>query len=149
MNLETIDHVSLLRLVEAGAVRATHVAGQKGGWGIVVQYGMTQRTLATTRSKQVRIFKRLEAVVTYLKDLGISHFEVDAEQHDPADLKRTRPDRAKVMKKAHEAAAYTSWLEHEVQKAIDDPRPNAPHDDVMRCMDERIRAIKARKTRSV
>lgn len=149
MNTEMIDHISLLRLAEAGAVRAAHVAGRKGGWGIVVQYGATQRALATTRSRQVRVFKRLEAVVAYLKDVGISHFDVDAGAYAPDELKRTRPDRAEAMKKAHEAAAYASWLEKEVREAIDDPRPNVPHDDVMRRMDERIAAIKARQPGNV
>ena len=37
----TIDHATLERLVEAGAVRGASVIGQPGGWGVVVQYGMT------------------------------------------------------------------------------------------------------------
>lgn len=49
------------------------------------------------------------------------------------------------MRMAHEAAAYNKWLKAEIQKAIDDSRPNVSHDDVMRRMDERIAAIKARK----
>lgn len=113
MNFEKIDHISLLRLAEAGAVRAAFVVGLKGGWSIVVKYGTTQRSLAATRSKQVRIFKRLDAVADYLKDLGVSRFEVDAGEYAPDEVKHTRPDRAVAMKKAHEAAATLSRLEKE------------------------------------
>lgn len=32
---------------------------------------------------------------------------------------------------AEEAAAYDRWLCAKVQKALDDPRPSIPHDQVM------------------
>ena len=34
---DTIDHVTLQHLVEAGAVRGAEVIGQPGGWGIIVK----------------------------------------------------------------------------------------------------------------
>ena len=37
MATETIDHGTLARLVEAGAVSGTHIVGQSGGWAVVVQ----------------------------------------------------------------------------------------------------------------
>jgi hypothetical protein len=48
---ETIDHTTLTRLVEAGAVRGADVIGQPGGWGVVVKYGMTERALAVRRGR--------------------------------------------------------------------------------------------------
>ena len=106
MSTETIDHNTLARLIEAGAVRATHVVGKTGGWGVIIQYGKAERSLAATRSRQERLFKRLETVVAYLKDLGISHFDVDAASYDPASIKTySRPDRSVAMKRAHDAAA--------------------------------------------
>ncbi len=144
MSTETIDHTTLSLLAESGAVRSAHIVGQKGGWGVVVKYGMTQRALAAQRSHQVRIFRKFETLVTYLKGVGIDRFDVDAVNYDAASLKmtRTRPDSAAAMKRAHEAAAYDKWLKAEVQEAIDDPSPGIPHEEVMRHMDEKIARLK-------
>jgi hypothetical protein len=125
MNVETIDHNTLTHLVEANAVRAAHVIGQPGGWGIVVKYGMAERALTATRSRQVRVFKKLETLVGYLKGVGISHFDVDAANFDAqAVATYKRPDAAAALKRAHDAAAYDKWFRSEVDAAIkeaDDP----------------------------
>ena len=133
MNTETIDHTTLSRLAEAGAVRSAHIIGQNGGWGILVKYGMTERALAAQRSHQVRIFKKFETLVSYLKGVGIARFDVDAANYDPVSLKsaRSRPDRSEAMKSAHQAAAYDKWLKAEIQEAIDDTSPTIPHAQVM------------------
>ncbi|WP_294253514.1 hypothetical protein [Propionivibrio sp.] len=75
---ETIDHGTLSRLVEAGAVRGAHIVGQSGGWAVLVKYGMTERPLAVQRSRQVRLFKKFETLVGYLGEIGIARFDVDA-----------------------------------------------------------------------
>jgi len=146
MTTDTIDHTTLARLAEAGAVRSAHVVGQPGGWGILVKYGMTERALAAQRSHQVRIFRKFETLVTYLKGVGIARFDVDAVNFDAGTMKatRTRPDRAEALKHAHEAAAYTKWLKAEIQAAIDDPRPSIPNDDVKRHFAERREALRKR-----
>jgi len=133
MATETIDHATLIKLAEAGLVRSARVVGQEGGWGILVKYGMTERALAAQRSHQVRIFRKLETLVEYLKGVGIPRFDVDAANYDPRSVTATkRPDRAAAMKDAHAAAAYTKWLKAEVQEALDDTSPTVPHDEAMR-----------------
>jgi hypothetical protein len=133
MMTATIDHITLTKLAEAGVVRSAHVVGQAGGWGVLVKYGTTERTLAASRSQQVRIFRRLETLVDYLKGVGIPRFDVDAANYDQVSTTVTkRPDRAAAMKDAHAAAAYTKWLKAEVQEAIDDTSPTIPHDEAMR-----------------
>ncbi len=129
---DTIDHVALERLVEAGAVRGASIVGQPGGWGVVIQYGMTERALAARRGA-IRIFRKFETLVAYLKDIGIASYQVDASGFDPVALKtaRTRSDSAERLKNAHKAASYMGWLTQQVQEAIDDPRPGIPHDEVM------------------
>ena len=129
---DTIDHATLERLVEAGAVRGANIIGQPGGWGVVIQYGMTERTLAAKRGA-VRIFRKFETLVGYLKGIGITRYQVDASHFDPVAHKtaRTRLDAAERMKNAHQAAAYTIWLTQQVQEAIDDPRPSVPHTQAM------------------
>ena len=133
MTTETIDHSTLTKLAEAGVVRSAHVVGQMGGWGILVKYGMTERALAAQRSHQVRVFRKLETLVEYLKGVGIPRFDVDAVNYDPSTPNvNKRPDRAAAMKDAHQAAAYTKWLKAEIQEAIDDPSPTIAHDEAMR-----------------
>lgn len=133
MTTETIDHATLTKLTEAGVVRSAHVVGKVGGWGVMVKYGMTERALAAQRSQQVRIFRKLETLVEYLKRIGIPRFDVDAVNYDPQSMIATkRPDRAEAMKDAHAAAAYTKWLKAEVQEALDDTSPTVPHDEAMR-----------------
>ncbi len=127
----TIDHLSLERLVEAGAVRGAHIVGQAGGWGVVIQYGTMERTLAAKRGA-ARIFRKFETLVGYLKNMGITQYQVDASGFDLGALKavHTRADAAERLKNAHEAAAYKGWLAQEVQAALDDPRPSVPHEQV-------------------
>lgn len=146
MKTETIDHTTLSRLAEAGAVRSAHIIGQSGGWGITIKYGMTERALAAQRSHQVRIFRKLETLVNYLKSVGIARFDVDAENYDATGLKtHSRPDRAEAMKNAHEAAAYNKWLKAEIQEALDDTSPTIPHDEVMKDVRAVIASARAAK----
>ncbi|KEY59257.1 hypothetical protein [Serratia sp. DD3] len=130
MATETIDHSTLHHLVEAGAVSAAHVVGTQGGWVLVVRYGLLERSLAAQRSRQVRLFKRLETLVNYLKDIGIVRFDVDASNFTPERLPRhARPDRSIALKRAHEAAAYDAWFREQVQASMDDPRPAVSNEE--------------------
>lgn len=123
MTAETIDHGKLAELVEAGAVRGARAVGQRGGWSLRVRYGAAERTLAAQRSRQVRIFRRMETLVSYLKDLGIERFDVDTADYR-VEGRTSRPDRAEAMRHAHEAAAHDKWFRAQVEEAIseaDDP----------------------------
>jgi len=55
----TIDHITLQHLVEAGTVQSAEVVGQPGGWKILVKYGMVEQVLAARRGA-VRIFSRFQ-----------------------------------------------------------------------------------------
>jgi hypothetical protein len=146
MTTETLDHTTLTKLAEAGAVRSAHIVGQPGGWGILVKYGMAERALAAQRSQQVRIFRKFETLVGYLKGVGIVRFDVDAVNWDADSLNaRTRPDTSAAMKKAHEAAAYDKWLRDEVQEAIDDTSPTIPHDEVVRNVRAAIKGVRTKR----
>lgn len=89
--------------------------GQPGGWGVVVQCGMTERALAAKRGA-VRIFRKFETLVGYLKGIGIVKYQVDASQFDPLALQvdRKRSDASQRLKDAHEAGAYRNWLDGKV-----------------------------------
>ncbi|MDR7142055.1 hypothetical protein [Rhizobium sp. BE258] len=122
MTHSMIDHATLSRLAEAGAIDKTLVVGQLGGWSIVVRYGKSEHSLAAQRSRQVRLFKRMETLVSYLKDVGISQFDVDAAEYAAESSKR--PDRAEALKRAHEAAEHDRWFREQVEiglREADDP----------------------------
>ena len=129
---DTIDHTTLARLVEAGAVRGADVIGHRGGWGVVVKCGMTERALAARRGA-VRVFRKFETLVSYLKELGISQYNVNAADFDPEALKksRVRPDASERMRSAFEAKAHTDWMREKVTESLADQRPNIPHRQVM------------------
>lgn len=61
---------------------------------MIVKYGATESPLAATRSREVRVFKRLETLVAYLKELGINRLQV-----------------AQSVKEADEPA--TQWVSNE------------------------------------
>lgn len=76
--METITHPTLVQLVASGAVRVVVAVGQPNGWTLLVRYGLAERALAAQRSKQVRVFRKLDTLVSYLQEIGVRRFEVDA-----------------------------------------------------------------------
>ncbi|OWO79204.1 hypothetical protein B5C26_21805 [Photorhabdus luminescens] len=88
---------------------------------------LTQNQVAQ-RNRQVRLFKRLETLVTYLKDVDIAQCNVDATNYNlDTPTKTARPNRAEALKRTHKAAAYDAWFRKQVQAAINDPHPNVSH----------------------
>ncbi|SJM91548.1 conserved hypothetical protein [Crenothrix polyspora] len=147
MATQTIDHSTLSRLVEAGAVCAASVIGQADGWALSVKYGVSERYLAAQRSGKLRLFRKLETVMLYLKNLGISHFDVDASGYDAAQVnsQHKRPDRAEALKRAHEAANHDAWFRKQVQSAMESSdQANAvfiSHDVVMGNLKAKLDAL--------
>ncbi|KWZ41587.1 hypothetical protein WS72_00925 [Burkholderia savannae] len=129
--LDTIDRHTLEQLVQANSVRGANVIAQAGGWGVVIQYEMTERALAVRRG-HLRLWSKLDTLVAFLFRLGIARFQVDATSYDVAAMPvRARVDAAKRMRNAHEAAAaYDCWFREQVQTSLDDPRPNIPREQV-------------------
>ena len=122
-DLLTIDHNTLSRLVEAGAVRGAHVISQIGGWCVIIKYGMLERPLAATRSKKVRKFKKLETLVNYLKEIGISRFDIDATDYDQSSIQTyKRPDRVEAIRKNQEAIEQGDKIAKNIVKLIAFPK---------------------------
>jgi hypothetical protein len=142
MTMQTIDHATLTRLIGTGAVQAARAVGQSGGWAVQVQYGTLQGQLAAQRSGQVRLFKKLETLVAYLKGLGLVSFVVDAEKFELPGIP-SRPDRAQALKTVHAAAAYDQWFRQQVQSSIDDPRPSVADEDARRLFATKKAALRA------
>jgi hypothetical protein len=115
---DTIDQAALALMAEAGAIRGAEVIGQPGGWGVVVTYGRSKKALAARRGA-IRVFRRFETLVGYLKDLGIAEYRVNAAEYAPAPVgkRAARPDSAERLRRAHKAAAYADWLEAKVTQS--------------------------------
>lgn len=147
MTTDTIDHSTLSRLVEAGAVHGAHIVGQPGGWAVMVRYGMHERALATKNTRAVRVWRRFETLASYLKGIGLTQFDVDVANFDQnAGTSAKRPDRAEALKRAHEAAAYDKWFREKVQASIDDPRPSIPNQEVKAYFAKKRDALRQRIT---
>lgn len=148
MSTQTIDHATLEKLLDAGVIRGADVVGHPGGWGVVIKYGTIERTLAARRGT-VRNFRRLETLVSYLRDVGIVSFNVNAANYDAESLekKRTRPDASERMRGAFEAQSHENWLQEKVAESLADSRPNIPHDQVMQDVQAVIDAAQAKHAR--
>lgn len=115
---DTIDHTTLQRLVEAGAVRGADVIGQPGGWEVVIKYGMVERALAARRGA-IRVFRHLETLVNYLREIGISQFNVNAANYDPtATTRPPRPDTSERLKRMYDAAEHDKWFREQVREGL-------------------------------
>ncbi len=147
---ETIDHATLEHLAGAGAIRGASVVGQPGGWGVVFQYGTTERTLAVKRG-QVRIFKKFDTLAVYLRKIGIETFKTDTKQFDPTVTHVKRADTSERMRKAHEAAAHDAWfraqVEHGLQEA-DDPNTQWVSNETVKATSAKRRTAWAKKAQA-
>ncbi|WP_274887253.1 hypothetical protein [Pseudomonas sp. ITEM 17296] len=140
-----VDHANLSRLAEAGRINATHIVSQPGGWAIQVDINQQEHILTAQRSGNVRLFKKFETLVTYLLDLGIEHFEVDASTFDPGQTSTyQRPDRAQALKKAHEAAAYEAWFTEQVEASLNDTSPFMEDEEAERLFAAHRAALRAK-----
>jgi hypothetical protein len=67
----------------------------------------------------------METLVAYLREIGISRFDVDAADYAAeVSLSRKRPDRAEALRKTHEAAEHDRWFREQVEEGLkeaDDP----------------------------
>lgn len=142
MTLEQLRTIS-----RAGGVSSVTLKGKGGVFlvQIAIRNG-SGAILAKARSNEPRRFGNPVTALNVLRSVGISAGQFDASEWDPAERKpvaRSSDNRARALHEAHEAAAYNKWLATEIQEAFDDPRPSAPHEDVMARMDARIARHKA------
>ncbi|EOU8399073.1 hypothetical protein ACN1YK_003082 [Escherichia coli] len=133
---------------EAGGVSGVTLKGQGGAFFVqIATRNGSGAVLAKARSSEPRRFGNPASAMNVLRDVGITIGQFDASEWNPAEREPVeRSDsRAQALRKAHEAAAYNEWLAGEIQEAIDDPRPNISHDDVMAEMDADIAALMAER----
>lgn len=120
MSLDTIEHNILKQLAGTGHIKKATAVANGDSWSLVFKIGSVLKTLKARDSKNVRAFRKLETLGKYLGELGIQHYEVDQSNYDSSQRSRRRPDKAQVLKNAHQAAAYDKWFKAEVQASLDD-----------------------------
>jgi hypothetical protein len=92
----TIKESTLRELVEANPELSACVVGIRGGYVILLRYGIVERQLASTRGG-VRLFT-LDNASKFLRDVGLKKFVVDATDYEHARMRKARPDRSEAMK---------------------------------------------------
>lgn len=119
---------------DAGGVSGVTLKGQGGAFLVQIDTRSGGgAVLAKARSAQPRRFSNLAAALNVLRDVGITAGQFDASEWSPQEKVRDAGSdgRAAALREVHRAAAYNKWLASEVQAALDDPRPNLSHDEVM------------------
>lgn len=118
-DVETIDDETLAQRVACGAIVDADVVGRLGGWGVVVTDGQTSRILAGRRGS-LRLFRRFEVLVAYLRQIGVVRFRVDASGYSSASSVKKRATSAEQIEAVDEAAAHDRWFRAQVSKTLRD-----------------------------
>ena len=142
--MQTMTLEQLRAASDAGGVAGVTLKGLGGTFIVqIATRSGSVAVLAKARSSIPRRFGNPIAVLNVLRDVGVTTGQFDASEWNPLekDPSPGNRGRAEAMRKAHQAAAYSEWLAAEIQEAIDDPRPNLPHDEVMDEMEADIAAL--------
>jgi len=145
--MQSMTVEQLRAATQAGGVESVTLKGQGGTFLVrIVTRSGSKALLTKARSHEPRRFGNPITALNVLRNVGITAGQFDARDWNPAEKTQTAGNRgrAEAMRKAHQAAAYTEWLAGEIQAAIDDPRPNLSHDDVMAEMEADIAALAGR-----
>lgn len=96
--IETYIKEPLLKeLVQASATVNARIVGKGNGFAVVVRFGSSEKLLVTSRG-EVRLFASLDTAGSFVRDVGISQFEVDMARYEPGRLRGARPDRAAALR---------------------------------------------------
>ena len=103
MKKHQINHNALTHLVEAGAVSVVIVKAVGDTWALTVQVGDTLKIVMAKNSGKPRVWRKLDTLAKYLKDLGIDKFHTDVSKYDPSKKSLRRPDSANTLKQTHKS----------------------------------------------
>lgn len=131
---EFISPNTLKELVAANAVSSAEVLGEKGGYVVLVKYGVVERIVAARDNAghfKRRTFASLDSVDNFLrKTVHIAEYHVASANFEPVPRQARYERNAERLKNVHESAAYDKWFRAQVQEALDDSRPAVPHEEV-------------------
>jgi len=123
MKKHQINHNALTHLIEADAVSVVIVKAVGDTWALTVQVGGTLKIVMAKNSGKPRIWRKLDTLAKYLKDLGIQKFYTDVSKYDPSKKSLRRPDSANTLKQTHKS-------HQSLQKQIVEDAPEAIPNDI-------------------
>lgn len=88
-NTSVVEPKVAKELIAAGSVNGARVEALPGGLVIVLQVGMTARTLGVSRGG-VRLFQSLDGVASVLQGYGIEDFTVNTHNWTPKTMARPK-----------------------------------------------------------
>lgn len=103
MKKNQINHNALTHLIEAGAVSVVIVKAVGDTWVLTVQVGDALKIMMAKNSGKPRVWRKLDTLAKYLKDLGIDKFHTDVSKYDPSQKSLRRPDSANTLKQTHKS----------------------------------------------
>ncbi len=115
--MHKLDIAAFRTTFDTGGILSVSLVGQGGSFHVVAETRRGEAVLTKARSVEMREFRDVQRATILLREIGISEFSVDTKNWRPEQAKigrPTRPDRAKALRVAHEAAAYNVWLEGKV-----------------------------------
>lgn len=103
MKKNQINHNALTHLIEAGAVSVVIVKAVGDTWALTVKVGDTLKIVMAKNSGKPRVWRKLDTLAKYLKDLGVDKFHTDVSSYDPSQKSLRRPDSANTLKQTHKS----------------------------------------------
>src|SRR5581483_6219719 len=94
----TIKEPMLRELIQTSLAIGATVTGQEKGFSVVVKIGNNGTKLLATSRGEVRLFASLDTAGQFIKNVGLSKFEVDMNGYEKGRLRKPRPDRAEAMR---------------------------------------------------
>lgn len=124
----------------SGGVLSVTLKAEGAGFEMQIETRRGLAMLVKARSKEeTRRFADPRKALMLLRDLGIREARIDSQRWRPEDVefeRKSRPDRAEVLKAAHQALSRTDWLQQKLAKSAADQRPRIEHDQVMSEIDD-------------
>jgi len=113
MSADTINHNALTHLVEADAVSSAIAQANGDIWSLSVKVGDKLKIVMAKNSGKARVWRKLDTLAKYLKELGMDTFEIDVSNYDPSQKSLRRPDSASTLKRTHDA--HKSLQQHNIE----------------------------------
>jgi len=126
MKKHQINHNALTHLIEANAVSVVIVKAVGDTWALTVQVGDTLKIVMAKNSGKPRVWRKLDTLAKYLKDLGIQKFYTDVSKYDPSQKSLRRPDSANTLKQTHKSHQSLQ------QQTFEDTNANTPDNDIQK-----------------
>lgn len=103
MKKHQINHNALTHLIEADAVSVVVVKAVGDTWALSVKVGDTLKVVMAKNSGKPRVWRKLDTLAKYLKELGVENFSTDVTGYDPSQKSLRRPDSANTLKQTHKS----------------------------------------------